>query len=425
MEDCKKRDFWFLYAIIGLMVFVSGSAWGASLAELQDQAVANRKIVEKYRLDLQKGELDEKIIKGRFLPSLDLNYTANQLDEDGAFEQSENSAMTGSVSYNIFSGFKDTYDLKSVELVRQSKDYELGAIVQDIRYAVVASYLNIFGRKNQLTVAEDEYKLLQKRYEDSQDQYQVGLIRKNDVLKIKVELDNAEQQLKTAETELMKSVNQIAYDTNSQVSLSSLVFSEFSQLPKVKDFGFYEARMSERRNEIKTLGMLLAAQENAVKSARAAYYPRVDVSGSYKQYGNNYALGQGDEDENEMRLQLQVNMNLFDGFSKDHVLSKAELDVKRIQHDLRELKQSLGTELKNTLLDYAVSEKNLKVAESSILQAEENFRITDVSFKEGVETTADVLDAIFYLSRAKYNVINARNKLFLDYYRLLRITDDL
>ncbi len=59
------------------------------------------------------------------------------------------------------------------------------------------------------------------------------------------------------------------------------------------------------------------------------------------------------------------------------------------------------------------------------MQAEENFRITDVSFKEGVETTTDVLDAIFYLSRAKYNFINARNKLFLDYYRLLRITDDL
>ncbi len=68
--------------------------------------------------------------------------------------------------------------------------------------------------------------------------------------------------------------------------------------------------------------------------------------------------------------------------------------------------------------------KNLKVAESSISQADENLRITDISFKEGVETAADVLDAIFYLSRAKYNVINARNEVFLYYYRLVRITDD-
>lgn len=425
MEDCKMREGRLVLVIIGLLVLASGNAWGTSLAELQDQAIANRKIVEKYRLNLQQSELDKKIVNGNFLPSLDLNYTANQLDEDAAFEQSENSALTGAVSYNIFSGFMDTYNLRSAELVQQSKDYELGAIIQDIRYAVAVSYLNIFGRKNQLKVAEDEYKLLQKRYEDSQDQYQVGLIRKNDVLKIKVELDNAEQKLKTAEAELMKSVNQIAYETNSEVSLSSLVFNEFGQLPKVERLESYETRMYERRNEIKALEMLLAAQENAAKAARAAYYPRVDISGSYKRYGNNYALGQGDEDEDEMRLQLQVNMNLFDGFAKDHVLTRAELDVRRVEHDLSELRQSLGTDLKNTLLDCDVSEKNLRVAESSIVQAEENFRITDVSFKEGVETTADVLDAIFYLSRAKYNFINARNKLFLDYYRLLRITDDL
>jgi outer membrane protein TolC len=121
---------------------------------------------------------------------------------------------------------------------------------------------------------------------------------------------------------------------------------------------------------------------------------------------------------------VNLSLNLFDGFKKDYALEKAKLDTEMARHDLYELKQALSTELKNILLDYDVALKNLKVAKGSISQAEENLRITDVSFKEGVETAADVLDAISYLSRAKYNFINARNELFRDYYGLIRMTGD-
>jgi len=46
-----------------------------------------------------------------------------------------------------------------------------------------------------------------------------------------------------------------------------------------------------------------------------------------------------------------------------------------------------------------------------------------MSFNQGLATTADVLDAIYYLSRAKYNFIYAGGELFLNYYRLTRISD--
>jgi outer membrane protein TolC len=409
------------FYFIVILLMLSGMAQSESLSELQEKAIANRRLVEKYRLDVEKGQLDETIARNAFLPSVDAAYTANRLDEDSMSENSENSALAGSITYNIFSGFKKTYDLQSAELVKKSKDYELESIIQDIKYSVAARYLDIFGKKNNLKVAEDEYKLLKKRYEDANNMYHVGLTKKNDLLKIQVELDNAEQNMKKAEAELTKSVNRIELETNSAVDPAELKFNEFDSRPEVKSSSLYESEMLEKRSDIKAVEMVLQAKHAAVESVRAAYYPSVDISGSYKKYGDNYIWGQGSESEDEIRVQLTAKMNLFNGYKTDDAVKKAHIDVKMVENDLYELKQNLGTELKNTLLDYDVALKNLKVAESSISQADENLRITDVSFKEGVETAAEVLDAIFYLSRAKYNFINARNELFLDYYKLQRM----
>ncbi len=49
--------------------------------------------------------------------------------------------------------------------------------------------------------------------------------------------------------------------------------------------------------------------------------------------------------------------------------------------------------------------------------------ITDASFKQDVSTTTDVLEASYYLSRARNNLLNARIGLLLDYYRLRRLVD--
>lgn len=411
------------FCAIVMLLLLSGAAQSESLSELQEKAVANRKLVEKYRLDVEKGQLDETIARNAFLPSVDATYLANRLDEDDPSENSENSVLTGSITYNIFSGFKKKYDLQSAELVKKSKDYELENIIQDIKYSVAVRYLDIFGKKNNLNVAEDEYKLLKKRYQDTDNMYRVGLTKKNDLLKIQVELDNAEQNMKKAEAEFKKSVNSIELETNSAVDPAGLKFNEFDKRPEVKAFSLYQSEMTEKRSDIKAIEMVLQAKETAVESVRSAYYPSVDISGAYKKYGDNYTLGQGSESEDEIRLQLTAKMNLFNGYKTDDSVAKAKIDVKILENDLYELKQNLSTELKNTLLDYDVALKNMKVAESSISQAEENLRITDISFKEGVETAADVLDAIFYLSRAKYNFIKARNELFLDYYKLQRMID--
>ena len=124
-----------------------------------------------------------------------------------------------------------------------------------------------------------------------------------------------------------------------------------------------------------------------------------------------------------MRLQATVSINIFDGLKKYSRIRHARIEEKKSEYDRNELENTLKTQLHNTLLDLEVAFDNLQVARSSRAEAEENLRVTDLAFKQGLNTSSDILDAIFYLSRARFNVISAYTQVFGSHFELQRQTE--
>ncbi len=58
-----------------------------------------------------------------------------------------------------------------------------------------------------------------------------------------------------------------------------------------------------------------------------------------------------------------------------------------------------------TISIYQVAEKNLKVAETAIEQAEENLRMNEERYKYQVATQTDVLDAVVLLAQAQSQLL--------------------
>lgn len=424
MKNCLIwRNLWLIPVII---LWASSHAWAVvTLADLQEKGITNRKIIERYRSAVQQAEESRTISRSPFWPSMDIRYSANALDEDSALENSKNSELVGSLSYNLFSGFKDRYQTHAFDQLKLSREFELQNIMQEIKYKISIRYIDVFRAKNRLIVSRDEVALLRKRYRDTENRFDVGLIRRNELLKLRVQLDDSIQKMKTAEADLQKSIHFLEFETESGIEENSLLFHEFSTLPEVQDLKHYHALLKTNRSEIKALESLQSSQSYQTSSLRSAYYPSVDVSANYSRYGDDFVFGLEEEEEDEIRLTLDVTMNLFAGFRHDAQISRAKLEERQIADNIHELEKIFETELKNTYMDFDVARNNLEVAESSVAQAEENLRITDAAFKEGVETATDVLDAVLNLSRAKFNAIHSRSEVFAEYYRLMRIVEGL
>ena len=66
---------------------------------------------------------------------------------------------------------------------------------------------------------------------------------------------------------------------------------------------------------------------------------------------------------------------------------------------------------------------NVIVAEENIVQAEENLRITQLKYNEGLQRESELLDAVTNLSRAQYTHVAAIRSVFLDHFQIQRMTE--
>lgn len=410
-----------LYSMMVGLVLCASIGHAMDLAEMQEKAVNNREVIQQAVAGLERSQQEIIRAKSGYYPAVDLSYTANTLDEDSLLEQKENNVVQGKVSWNLFAGFRDRYGLQSAEMLEEVEQYRLQGVRQDIQLNVALAYLAVFERRANRSVAESAFRTLGKVYRDGESRFQVGLIGKNELLKFRVDYDNADITFKSADAGLKKSVNDLSRQIGSAVDVTELGFSEFDSLPPLLEKTGYVEKMLAGRSDIKALEAAIAATSAAADGARGGFYPRVDAVGSYRRYEGNVVAFNGSSEDDELRAQLIVSVNLFQGRSTEAAVASTRLQARAQQLELAELKQTLVTELDNLYIDFQVNLDNVLVAKRSIEQAEENLRITQLKYDEGLQRESDLLDAITSLSRAQYNYVAVVRAVFTNHFRLTRM----
>lgn len=412
-----------LITFFSFMPFVSANS--ADLADLQSAALDNRQLVQRYKNNLEKAVRGKRIAMSRYYPSVDIAYTVNSFDESSTYEAKENSILHGAVSANLFAGFKDKYNVTSASLIRNIETYKLNGIEQDILQNVALHYLGVYSRQANLKARQDIYSTLERVYEDGKKRNEVGLIDKNALLKIKVDLDFAAIQIKKAQAGLDKSLLLLQRQTGSTIQFPELTFTEFQSIPPRISLDEYEKEMLKNRTELKVLEKLVEVHGAEVEMAKAAHYPQLDFITSYQGYDNDYVSGNGDNFEGEFRAQLALSMNLFNGFATRENVARAKIEQRSARLDLEELQSDLKAELASLYLDYEVSRDNIKAAQTNINQARQNLRFTRLKYNEGMQTESELLDGVSTLSRAEYNYVVVMTTLHANYFRILRMAEQL
>lgn len=413
-----------LVMVIQAMVWVSGLQ-AESLGDLQRLARENREAIKSYEIDLAIQNESVRKAKGELLPSLDVYYTMNRLNHTGiSGDLPENDTLQAGVSWTAFDGFKNYYDLEAAKTMTGYKRFMLQSATRDIYLNVALKFLGVYKSLENQKVAENEVSLYRDRLRQVELKYQVGVLKKSDVLKIKVELDNALQQERSAKADVITSMNLLSFETGADLDLSRLEFNMFSTLPTLGSYKDYEASLLENRSELNAMRVSLKAAGLNVKSSKSAFYPQADLSLTYNSYNQgDYFISSLENTSDEVKLKATLSMNLFDGMKKQAEVNQALLEEKKVSYSIAELERELRVSLKNTLVGYGVAVENLAVAESGTKEAEENLRVTDLSFDQGIATSSDVLDAILNLSRARFNRISARTDVFSADFALKRLLE--
>lgn len=408
-----------------LFIIITVSLNATTLKNLQDIAVENREILQRYKQSIEIARQDVIIAKSRSLPRVDVAYIANSLNSDTPFGESrENSMIKGSISYNIFSGFRDKYSVLSAKYMVDSRELKTQSIEQEIKMSVALHFTDIFSKKMGVEVSQKNYEAFTQLYLESQKKFEVDILDRSKLLSVKVEQDNALINLQKAKADLQMSINSLNLATGYSVVLNELDFGLFATMPQIVQVEKNMNTMLTKRGDIGALKKIIGALGAKSGAVDSLYYPTVDIVGSYTLYDDSLFIGAGNRpQDDETRVQFLLSYNLYDGGTRDAKRAKSRADELSLSLELIEFENSLKKELKNLYLGYEVSKSNIEATKTGKELAKENLRVAKLSEKEGLITTAELLKAITNLARAQMSNIDAKNALFKNYFGIVRLVE--
>lgn len=224
--------------------------------------------------------------------------------------------------------------------------------------------------------------------------------------KAKVERKKAQKTLDIAQSAL----TQILGATET-VEPSGMLFINTS-LPPMHAF------IEQTLNTYPGLSLLDAKEKQAsslIKAEQGKYYPEVYLYGDYSLHEDDSLASQMKPD---WLVGVGVNIPLIENSGRSEQVKAANSAVNQVRYLKAQAKQDLSVLVEKTYLETEQALEEVTGLNSSLNLAQENLRLRQKAFSQGLSTSVDVVDAELYLasirtqqSLASFNYLISLNKL--------------
>ncbi len=406
----------FAAALSALMVLLGA---GTTVAETLTLGEGLKIITEKGRMvriaarDEEIARDDALVARAALFPRIDtslsqtlLAHQPQAIFENIAVPTSEQDVLAYSISIQqTLYDFKKTasrYAASRTLVDTRKLDTQKTRNLAALDFAL--AYYDLLEAEKMATVAEKEVERLQAHLKDAQNLYTEGVITKNDLLQAEVRLSDAGQRLIGAKNlraiDAARINNALMRPLTAEVTVADvdridLAHAE-TDLEKAWDISLKE------RPEIKITEETLRALDLEEQAKKAEFYPELFARGSYDYTENRYQVYEGN-----WAMIFGLDVNLFRGGSTKAEVAKFEHEKAKLTEEKEKLIDDIKQEVQRNLLDTATARQKIAVVKDALQQAEENLRINQTRYQEGVGTATEVLDAVTLLTVAETNYYRA------------------
>ena len=310
---------------------------------------------------------------------------------------------TVSASMPIYTGGKLSGTIKKAKAGYLYSEQGLQKAYNDMRSTVTNGYFDMLQADNMQKLGRESVTRLADHLKNVEAQYEVGVVAKVDVLRSQVELANAKQSLikaenayQIAEANLNKIVG-LPMDT--QLKLDNLLV----YTPYENDMQYCLDYAAMHRPELEQAKQNVEAAKGALRVAISGHMPQVAATASQNWNNKNWP---GDENGN-WYVGVSVGLNIFDSGVTTSKIHGAEADLAKAHETYRDTVDAVNLDVRSNYLNLREAEKRIDTTKLAVSQAEEDYRIAQLRYMNGVGTNTDVLDAQVALTDAKTNYLQA------------------
>lgn len=318
----------------------------------------------------------------------------------------------------IFTGGKIIHQYKISKAAEKITAASLKKTGNELIYQTDEAYWRLVDISAKHALVKDYQALVQILFSQVQNAYDAGVTTQNDLLKVQVKLNEAELMAFKAQNGVRlatMALNQIIGEPiESSLALPGTI-SEISYVPydstQVQEY-------IENRPEVLILKQELEIKQSLTKIAQSKYFPNIALQASANyQNPNPYDSFEANFGHN-WQVGVVAQWEIFDFKARKHTISATKHQQQSTQLILEQSKELFELEIKQAELQYKEALKRIQLSEKSVAQAEENLRITQNRFDEGMCKSSDVLEAQLSWLNAKTELIEAQTEMYTKHANL-------
>ncbi|MDT8347259.1 MAG: TolC family protein, partial [Flavobacteriaceae bacterium] len=301
----------------------------------------------------------------------------------------------------------------SIEIKQPIFNPEMFSLRKAAKNEVQATdFQNQFKKEALLLEAEQKYMQLQLAYKQleslkksflsaealkrqTKDLFDQGLVTQAEVLQVEVRVNEVENQMNLAQNEIENTSDYLHFLMNSETRLL-LIPADSLRLQFSKNTT--DVSLPEDRADLIALDKMEQAYASAFKAQQWNYLPQLNAFANL-QYFDDQALQSGN---NSYFVGAEINWQIFSGNRRLGKLRQAKAQWESAQVNKEKYRYESSIQLQQTQRLIQSLERELNLKQSSLDYSLEALRIIKNRHKEGLEKTAEVLQAEAQAAMAEF-----------------------
>lgn len=408
-----------LALILASLYSLNSVAQNLTLDEALRESSQNSLQIQKSQAGLEEAKWKKTEAYSGFLPSLsaNLNYLTDKkymLLETTIGGNAmtipqvvPTTQLTLRATLPLFDGFVSTNRLKAGQVSVESakSDYEWTQFM--VTRQVITQFFRSLASQTLKDVAEQNLKTLQDHLRDIQAFKRAGVSTNYDVLRVEVQVSEAQSELLNSQDEAELSKYRLGEVLGHESEKRPLV----GQLPVLSEnlISKLNDKILEQRKDIVSLRQKKEASRIQYQSLKDTWAPRISLFGQTDYYNNrNDRFDDNGAFRDAYMIGLNLNWNLFDGLLSTSKTGQSEQQTIQMEKSVKmaEIKAQQDFEFWKRKYKYFCAVYRSRV--NDVTRSKEAVRLARVGRRAGVRTSTELLDAESDLFRSRAGQINAQ-----------------
>lgn len=387
-------------------------------------AIKNNIKIQNSQLELDSAKQIKNAAFTKFFPSISAGgsifQAANPLMEmaivPGMTLGFINSGTFGMINViqPLFTGGRIMNGNKLADIGVDANQYKLNLAKNEILFKTEEQYWQIVALKEKLKTIATYQVFLTSLDKQVQDAKNSGLAMKNDVMKVK--LKQSELLLNKAKLEsgiklaTMSFCQTIGIDYNSSLQLTETLKNEDVEKQDHK-------ALLQTRNEYKLLQAGVDISSLQTQMQLGEYLPQVGVgvSGLLIKLDSN-------RPKTDTVVYGTVQIPISNWWEASYKLDEQNKKEKIARNNLKDTSEMLLLQMEKAYQDLTDAKNQVSLCEEAQKQAYENLKVNQDSYKNGISSTSDLLEAEALLQQTNDQLIEAKTKYQICKLNYLQVT---